>query len=86
MLASLAAGLPSVLVPQGADQFENAMRCAELGTSLALMPDELTAASLHEAVGRVLDERSFTERALAIAAEIETLPDPHSVAKRLAST
>ena len=37
-LATLAAGLPSLLVPQGADQFENADQCADLGAASSCCP------------------------------------------------
>ena len=37
-LGALAAGLPLVLIPQGADQFENAARCERAGAAVVLPP------------------------------------------------
>ena len=42
LLGALAAGLPLVLVPQGADQFENAVRCERAGAAVVLAPDDVT--------------------------------------------
>jgi len=86
ILATLAAGLPTLLVPQGADQFENADRCVELGAGLRLLPDEVTAASVLSAVRTLLREASFRASARDVAAEIEAMPHPREVARRLAAS
>jgi UDP:flavonoid glycosyltransferase YjiC (YdhE family) len=49
-LAALAAGLPLVLVPQGADQFDNARACERAGAARILMPDQVTPAAVRNAV------------------------------------
>jgi UDP:flavonoid glycosyltransferase YjiC (YdhE family) len=41
-LAALAAGLPLVLVPQGADQFTNADACQRAGVARVLLPGAVT--------------------------------------------
>src|SRR5947209_2445078 len=41
MLAALAHALPMVMLPQGANQFWNADRCAALGAAVRLLPDEV---------------------------------------------
>ena len=38
--AALTAGLPLVLLPQGADQFDNAARCERAGAALSVPPDD----------------------------------------------
>src|SRR6185312_14335579 len=43
LFASLAHGLPVVLLPQGADQFENAAMGSSLGFGEAILPGDLTA-------------------------------------------
>ncbi len=83
ILATLAEGLPALLVPQGADQFDNAARCAELGAGLVLMPGEVTAAAVTDAVATLLRDGSYRERARALAAEIGALPHPRDVVPRL---
>jgi UDP:flavonoid glycosyltransferase YjiC (YdhE family) len=42
ILAALSRGLPLVLLPQGADQFHNAERVAEVKAGIALTPSEAT--------------------------------------------
>ena len=85
ILATFAHGLPSLLVPQGADQFENAGRCAELGAGRALRPDQLTGEAVREAVVELLADPSYGESARELAAEIEAMPQPDVVARGLAA-
>ena len=85
LLATFAHGLPSLLVPRGADQFDNAARCVELGAGIALLPDEVSEEAVRDAAGRLLAEPSYREGSLALAAEIEALPHPREVASRLAA-
>jgi UDP:flavonoid glycosyltransferase YjiC (YdhE family) len=79
-LGALAHGLPLVLVPQGADQFDNAARCVAAGVAVVLEPDELTADAVRAALRRVLDEPSFGAAARALQAEIEAMPAPEEAA------
>jgi UDP:flavonoid glycosyltransferase YjiC (YdhE family) len=74
-LAALHAGLPLVLVPQGADQFENALACEKAGTAKVLRPDELDAGAVRDAVLTVIGDPS-AERAAArgVAEEIAAMP------------
>jgi UDP:flavonoid glycosyltransferase YjiC (YdhE family) len=85
-LAALAAGLPLVLVPQGADQFDNARACQRAGAARILRPDEVTPAAVRDAVWTVLREDS-SERAAAraLAAEIAAMPSAVDVANELTS-
>lgn len=79
-LAGLAAGLPLVLVPDGADQFSNADACQTAGAARAILPDELTPAAVSDAVRAVLAADS-PERAVArrIAHEIAAMPAAEDV-------
>ena len=72
-LGALAHGLPLVLVPQAADQFDNAARAEKAGAAVVLRPSEVTAESVRAALGRVLGEPSFAEAARGIAAEIQEM-------------
>jgi UDP:flavonoid glycosyltransferase YjiC (YdhE family) len=85
-LAAFAHGLPQLLLPQGADQFDNAARCSELGAGLVLMPDELTAEAVRARVETLLSDPSYGTRARALAAEIAEMPHPREVASRLVAT
>jgi UDP:flavonoid glycosyltransferase YjiC (YdhE family) len=69
-LGALAHGLPLVLVPQAADQFDNAARAEAAGAAVVLRPGEVTAESVRAALGRVLGEPAFREAARSIEAEI----------------
>ena len=73
-IGALAAGVPIVGVPIGADQPMHAARCEALGAGLVV--DHLRAGpeELREAVLRVLEEPSFSTAAGAHAAELEALP------------
>ena len=79
---ALAHGLPLVLVPQGADQFDNAARCEAVGAAVVVRPEELTAAAVRLALKRVLEEPSFAEAAQRVQAEIQAMPTAEEVASR----
>jgi UDP:flavonoid glycosyltransferase YjiC (YdhE family) len=83
MLGALAHGLPLVLVPQGADQFDNAVLCERAGAALVVMPEEASAARIRAALDRVLEEPSFAEAAGRVAAEIAAMPSADEVAQRV---
>ena len=85
-LAALAAGLPLVLVPQGADQFDNARACERAGAARILMPDQVTPAAVRDAVWTVLRDGS-SERAAArtLATEIAAMPSAAEVVNKLMS-
>jgi UDP:flavonoid glycosyltransferase YjiC (YdhE family) len=77
-LGAIAAGVPLVVVPLFADQPQNARRVAEVGAGLAVEPNrddpDATAAALRDAIGRVLEEPSYGERARALADELRAEP------------
>ena len=50
MLSALAAGLPLLSIPQGADQFRNAERCRTAGVGSALWPHEVSAGAVRQSV------------------------------------
>jgi MGT family glycosyltransferase len=80
-LAALGAGLPLVLVPQGADQFDNARACERAGAARVLLPDQVTPAAVREAVRTVLrDDSSERAAARSLAAEIAAMPSAVEVA------
>jgi UDP:flavonoid glycosyltransferase YjiC (YdhE family) len=67
---ALAAGVPVVALPLFADQPSNARRVAEIGAGIAL--EEIAGA--RDAVRTVLEDRSYAERAAAVAADVRALP------------
>jgi hypothetical protein len=76
VLAALAHGLPSVLLPIGADQPLNAGRCADLGAALVLDAVRATPAELAAAVSAVLATPSYRAAAERLAGELRRLPGP----------
>lgn len=85
LFATLAHGLPLVLLPQGADQFENAAMGSSLGFGEPVLPGDLTADHVREALVRVLGEPSYGAAAASIAVEIAAMPEAASVATELAA-
>jgi len=75
VLGALSHGLPSVLIPLGADQPWNADRCAALGVARVLDALAIDAAELRDALTSVLEQPGYRRRAERIAAEIAALPD-----------
>jgi UDP:flavonoid glycosyltransferase YjiC (YdhE family) len=69
---SLAAGVPMVVVPLGADQPHNARRVASVGAGIDLTAPD--AATVRAAVERLLAEATFGHAARRVAAEIAALP------------
>ena len=85
-LASLAAGLPLVLVPQGADQFDNAHACQRAGAARVLHGDQVTPEAVREAIDAVLPDASPARTAARrLAAEIAAMPSSTEVAQTLAA-
>ena len=78
VMGALAHGLPMVLIPMGADQPLNAMRCVALGVGLSLDAVSVTSDEIREAVSTVLDEPSYRRNAEQLSDEIANLPEPSS--------
>lgn len=84
ILGALAHGVPSVVVPLGADQHRNAAAVAEAGAARVVdpPPDE---SELCAAVEDVLDDSTYRLAAEAVAAEIADMPTPNEVCEQLAA-
>jgi UDP:flavonoid glycosyltransferase YjiC (YdhE family) len=83
-LAALAAGLPLVLVPQGADQHVNADACERYGVARVLRGDAVTPSAVRDAVMAIIPPDS-RERitALCLSDEIAAMPTATDVVRRL---
>jgi MGT family glycosyltransferase len=80
IVTTLANGLPSVLLPLGADQPDNARSCARLGAARVLGTGARTAGSIQAAVRQVLTDRQYRARAKHVQAAMQALPGaPHAV-------
>lgn len=83
VLGALAHGLPSVLLPMGADQPWNAARCEELGVGLVLDALRATPDDVRKAVSAVLDDPSYRAAAERVRDEIRALPGPEHAVRLL---
>ena len=82
-LAALAHGLPLLVLPQGANQFWNAERCAAVGAGLALVGPELTPDAVRAHVRTLLEDPGYRDGARRLRAEIEQMPGPEGAVERL---
>ncbi|MGB3442022.1 MAG: glycosyltransferase [Actinophytocola sp.] len=80
-LGALAAGVPQLVLPQGADQFANADALTEVGAARQLLPGEVTPAAIADSAAAV--RAGHRDAARAVAAEIAGMPSPAEVARRL---
>jgi len=84
MFGVLAHGLPSLALPQSADNFKNAALLTAAGAALTLMPGDVTDAALRSGLRTVLESGSQRQRARHLAEEIAAMPSPGDVAAWLA--
>jgi N-glycosyltransferase len=71
---TLTAGVPTVALPQRADQPANAQRLAGLGCGITLARDEVDTATLTTACRRVLEDSSYRHAARGFQRQILGLP------------
>lgn len=83
MFGVLAHGLPSMVLPQSADNFINANLLARAGAAHSLMPGEVTDEGVRSGLRAVLDTASCRQRAQELAGEIAAMPSPAEVAAGL---
>ena len=82
-LGALAAGVPMLAIPQGADQFFNAEAITRLGAGLRLLPAEFTVPAVRAAVRDLLSDRRFRDVARAEQESIAEMPPPASIVPTL---
>jgi UDP:flavonoid glycosyltransferase YjiC (YdhE family) len=83
VLATLGLGLPQLCLPQGADQFINAAAVAGSGAGISLPPGQVEVGAVRDAVGRLVDDRSFGTAARRVSRSIESMPSPGEVVEVL---
>ncbi|MFE2033370.1 glycosyltransferase [Streptomyces scopuliridis] len=84
-LGTLAAGIPMVIAPQGADQFVQADRVAAAGAGLGLPQGTATPEGVAKAASAVLADQGFRAAARTVADQIAAMPSPAEVAATLAA-
>jgi UDP:flavonoid glycosyltransferase YjiC (YdhE family) len=78
VMGALAHGLPSVVMPLGADQPHNARRCVALGVAVELEPVTVTSEQIHAIVTRMLADDRYRRTAERMRDEINALPGPEA--------
>lgn len=74
LTATLAHGLPSLLLPLGADQPHNARRAEELGVSVTLDARTVTSGDVASRAREVLADEAMRQRCFDIAGEMQARP------------
>lgn len=83
VLSALEAGLPQLLLPQGADQFFNAETLTSAGAARSLVGDAQQPEAIAEAVMALLGESAERQVAQRLREEIAALPAPVDVLPQL---
>ncbi len=74
MLGTAAAGVPQIVAPVFADQWENADAIAATGAAIVCEEDERTPSLLGSALDRILAEGGYRSAAASVAREMGTMP------------
>ncbi|WP_037366033.1 glycosyltransferase [Amycolatopsis orientalis] len=82
-LGAFSAGVPQLLLPQGADQFTNADAVVEAGAGAKLLGDELTTDAVRETASRLLADSTVADAVRKLAEEVAAMPSPEEVAAEL---
>ena len=76
VLGAAREGIPQLLYPLGADQWENADAASGAGVALTCELDQRSADDISAMLSRLIDEQSFATAATRVAAEIAAMPPP----------
>jgi UDP:flavonoid glycosyltransferase YjiC (YdhE family) len=85
LLSALSHGIPTLALPQGADQFRNAERLAATGAGRVLMPPQIDVDSVRREVRTLLSDGRYASVAARLSEEIRAMPAPSEVAAALES-
>ncbi len=83
VIGALAYGLPSLLLPMGADQLHNAARCEQLGVGRVLDAMHTTPTEVRDTAASLLADIDARRRAEHMRDEARALPAASSVVARL---
>jgi UDP:flavonoid glycosyltransferase YjiC (YdhE family) len=82
-LGTFGAGVPQLVLPQGADQFSNAEVVAEAGLGAQLLGADVTAEAITAQARRLLADEAVLGAARKMAEEVAAMPSPQDVARTL---
>jgi len=83
MLGGLAHGLPQLVLPQGADQFENAGLLAAAGAGRMLLPGEVDPETIRRGLVDVLGDDALRTAARRLRDELDAMPPPDAAVARI---
>jgi UDP:flavonoid glycosyltransferase YjiC (YdhE family) len=83
MLAAGVAGVPQIVIPVGADQFENTDAFVSAGVAVAIGHNEVDATVIADRLRLLLGDGDFGDRSRALARAFGEMPSPESIANRL---
>ncbi|TCC34932.1 glycosyltransferase [Kribbella sindirgiensis] len=83
VLGALAHGLPQLVMPQGADQFDNGAAVQRAGVGLAINSTGKISIAITEAAERLLHEPRYADAARVVGDEIHAMPTPNDVIRSL---
>jgi hypothetical protein len=83
VLGALAHGVPLLVLPQGADQWNNAARVVAAGAGLRLLHEETSIHAIRQAVTTLLDSPSYRRASTTIAGEIRIMPSAAEAVTRI---
>ncbi len=83
LLGALSWRVPSLLLPQRADQFHNAERAMSAGVALALQPSEVTREAVADRVRQLLETQNFAPNLLSVWNELASAGDAFGVLDRI---
>jgi UDP:flavonoid glycosyltransferase YjiC (YdhE family) len=83
VLGALEAGVPQLLLPQGADQFMNAELIPAVGAGRALLNEAQTPGAIGAQVAAMMGDSAEAATARRISAEIAAMPSPEDVVAEL---
>jgi calicheamicin 3'-O-methyl-rhamnosyltransferase len=76
MLAAAGQGVPQLLIPTWADQWENSDALARTGSGILLEENERDSAAIHQAVNSLMHDTAYRDAASALATEVAAMPGP----------
>ncbi len=85
VLGALAHGVPLLVMPQGADQWNNAERVTAAGAGVRLLREEISIDAIRRAVAGLLNEPAYRRTSTAIQEEIRVMPSAAEAMIRIAA-
>jgi UDP:flavonoid glycosyltransferase YjiC (YdhE family) len=83
MLGALSHGVPLLVLPQGADQWNNAERVAAAGAGRRLLRDEVTLDAIRTGITTMLGEPTYRHAATRVRDEIRAMPSAGEAINRI---